>query len=219
MMTEAEWLVRDDPLPMLTYLRGQVSERKLRLYACACCRGMWDWLTDERSRVAVEKAERFTDGRATAEELAACYRPARKFSIEWARQHPEDPRQFNLIAPADAAATCPFDAARTGALDAGWGSGGGERLPGSTSYAALADLVRDIFGNPFRPVSPGPWITPAAVSVAQDIYDRRDFAALPVLADLLEEAGCPDQSVLDHCRLPGEHARGCWAVDLILGKS
>jgi hypothetical protein len=79
-------------------------------------------------------------------------------------------------------------------------------------------LLRCIFGNPFRPVSPGPWVKPAAVSVAQDIYDRRDFAALPLLADLLEEAGCPEQSVLDHCRQPGEHARGCWVVDLVLGK-
>ena len=84
--------------------------------------------------------------------------------------------------------------------------------------AAQADLLRCVIGNPFHPVSPGPWVTPAAVTVAQDIYDRRDFSALRVLADLLEEAGCPEQSVLDHCRRPGEHARGCWAVDLVLGK-
>jgi hypothetical protein len=57
------------------------------------------------------------------------------------------------------------------------------------------------------------------VTVARDIYDRRDYAALPLLADLLEEAGCPEQSILDHCRTPGEHARGCWVVDLVLGKS
>jgi hypothetical protein len=84
--------------------------------------------------------------------------------------------------------------------------------------AAQAMIFRCVFGNPFRPVRPGPWITPAAVSVARDIYDRRDFSALPVLADLLEEAGCPEQAVLDHCRQPGEHARGCWVVDLVLGK-
>ena len=78
--------------------------------------------------------------------------------------------------------------------------------------------LRCIVGNPFRPVRPGPWITTAALTVAQDIFDRRDFAALPILADLLEEAGCPEQQVLDHCRQPGEHARGCWVVDLVLGK-
>jgi hypothetical protein len=83
----------------------------------------------------------------------------------------------------------------------------------------LADLCRCVFGNPFRSVSSGSWITPAAVTIAQDIYARRDFAALPLLADLLEEAGCPEQSVLDHCRHPGPHARGCWVVDLVLDKS
>jgi hypothetical protein len=82
----------------------------------------------------------------------------------------------------------------------------------------VAELLRCVFGNPFRPVTPGPWVTPAAVTVARDCYDRRDVSALPVLADLLEEAGCPEQSVLDHCRGPSEHARGCWAVDLVLGK-
>jgi hypothetical protein len=85
--------------------------------------------------------------------------------------------------------------------------------------AAVACLLRCVVGNPFRPISPGPWITPASFTVAQDAYDRRDFAALPMLADLLEEAGCPEQSLFDHCRQPGEHARGCWVVDLVLGKS
>jgi hypothetical protein len=79
-------------------------------------------------------------------------------------------------------------------------------------------LIHDVFGDLFHPVSGGPWITPAAVSVARDCYDRRDFSALPLLADLLEEAGCPEQSVLDHLRSPGPHVRGCWAVDLVLGK-
>jgi hypothetical protein len=60
--------------------------------------------------------------------------------------------------------------------------------------------------------------SPRPPSLSHDIYDRCDFSALPVLTDLLEEAGGPEQSVLDHCRTPGEHARGCWAVDLVLGK-
>jgi hypothetical protein len=85
--------------------------------------------------------------------------------------------------------------------------------------AAQAGLVRCVFGNPFRAVPPAPWITNATVSIAQDIYDRRDFAALPMLADLLQKGGCPERAVLDHCRQPDEHVRGCWVVDLILGKS
>jgi hypothetical protein len=82
----------------------------------------------------------------------------------------------------------------------------------------MCDLVRCLFGNPFRPVAPGPWITPATVTIARDCYDRREFSKLPLMADLLEEAGCPEQSVLDHCRRPGPHTRGCWVVDLVLGK-
>jgi hypothetical protein len=65
----------------------------------------------------------------------------------------------------------------------------------------------------------GPWVTPAARTVARDVYDRRDFAGLALLADLLEEAGCPEQSLLDHLRSAGPHSRGCWAVDLVLGLS
>jgi hypothetical protein len=54
--------------------------------------------------------------------------------------------------------------------------------------------------------------------LAQVIYDERRFADLPILADALEEAGCTNTDILDHCRLPGEHVRGCWVVDLILRK-
>src|SRR5438874_4119765 len=70
-MTEQEWLTSTDPTPMLRFLREQqVSERKLRLLACACCRLIWEHLPDPRSRQAVEVAEYFADGRATWKELA-----------------------------------------------------------------------------------------------------------------------------------------------------
>jgi hypothetical protein len=83
-------------------------------------------------------------------------------------------------------------------------------------------ILRDIFGNPFRPVS----ITPAwlmrndgtAPKLAQAIYDERAFDRLPILADVLEEAGCTNADILNHCRQPSEHVRGCWVIDLILGK-
>ena len=81
-------------------------------------------------------------------------------------------------------------------------------------------LLRDIFGNPFRPVTLNPvYQTPTAQSLAQSIYDQRTFSQLPILADALEEAGCTDAAILNHCRQPGEHVRGCWVVDLVLGKS
>jgi hypothetical protein len=80
-------------------------------------------------------------------------------------------------------------------------------------------LIHDVFGNPLHPVIPdSAWVPTHAISLAATIYDLYDFAPLHLLADLLEEAGCPEQSLLDHLRSPGPHVRGCWAVDLVLGK-
>ena len=80
-------------------------------------------------------------------------------------------------------------------------------------------LARDIFANPFRPLTFQPsWRSATAVSLAQAIYDERAFDRLPILADALEDAGCDNADLLDHLRSPGPHVRGCWALDLILGK-
>lgn len=81
------------------------------------------------------------------------------------------------------------------------------------------DLLRDIFGNPFRPVTLDPaWRTTNVVALAQAIYDERAFERMPILADALEEAGCTNGEMLNHCREPGEHVRGCWVVDMLLEK-
>ena len=83
-----------------------------------------------------------------------------------------------------------------------------------------AALLRDIFGNPFRPVAFDPaWRTADTIGIAARMYDSRDFAAMPILADALEEAGCTSPDVLLHAREPGVHVRGCWVVDGVLGKS
>ena len=85
--------------------------------------------------------------------------------------------------------------------------------------AAQAGLFRDIFGNPFRPVAFAPvWRTDTAVAIARGMYESRDFGAMPILADALQDAGCDSDDVLNHCRTPGEHVRGCWVVDLVLDK-
>lgn len=84
---------------------------------------------------------------------------------------------------------------------------------------AIAKLIRDIFGNPFRPVAADPsWLLPKMVGLAQGIYGERAFDRMPILADALEKAGCADADILGHCRRPDEHVRGCWVVDLLLGK-
>ena len=80
-------------------------------------------------------------------------------------------------------------------------------------------ILRDLFGNPFRPANIAPSCRPSKlVALAQGIYDNYAFDRLPVFADALEEAGCDNPEVLNHCRAPGPHVRGCWVVDLVLGK-
>jgi hypothetical protein len=80
-------------------------------------------------------------------------------------------------------------------------------------------LVREVFGNPFRPVEVDPaWRTDAALFFAGRAYDGRCFDDLPLLADVLENAGCDADELLEHLHDPGPHVLGCWALDLVLGK-
>lgn len=210
-MNEQQWLTSTDPQAMLKWIRetgGETSnrprnppgDRKLRLFACACCLEVWSLLTDERSRRAVEVAERYADGRATEKELSAAWNAA------W-----------------NAAESAASSAARSAAWNAPQGT--------------QAELLRCIFGNPFRPVHclcgmPANmrqercpkaqailrWHDGTVPKIAQAIYQDRDFDRMPILADALEEAGCENADILEHCRRPGEHVRGCWVVDLVLGK-
>jgi hypothetical protein len=82
------------------------------------------------------------------------------------------------------------------------------------------EMIRCVAGNPFRPVTFAPsWRSETAVALASGIYAERAFDRLPILADALEEAGCDNGDVLTHCRGPGPHVRGCWVIDLVLGKN
>ncbi|MCE9566333.1 MAG: hypothetical protein K8U57_30280 [Planctomycetes bacterium] len=85
----------------------------------------------------------------------------------------------------------------------------------------MAALLRDIFGNPFEPVTFSPeWRTSTAFAIAREMYVSRDFSAMPILADALQDAGCDNEDILNHCRDANQiHVRGCWIVDLVLGKS
>jgi hypothetical protein len=93
--------------------------------------------------------------------------------------------------------------------------------PASTAELAIqCQILRDIFGNPFRSVAfDSNWCTSTTVTLARQMYDSRGFSAMPILADALEDAGCGSADILDHCRAAdGVHVRGCWVVDLVLGK-
>jgi hypothetical protein len=225
-MTEAGWLVCDDPQVMLEFLEGKPSDRKSRLFACACCRRIWSLFTDPRSRRAVEVAERFADGEGVSvAELKVAERAAEDAHIE---------------APhLTAAALGPFDAAihvlhldlsASSADAASRAADAVESQAGEVGEAARREeckmqalLVRCVFGNPFRTVVIAPTITRwndgTVLKLAQGIYDDRAFDRLPILADALEDAGCVDGDLLGHCRHQGPHARGCWVVDLLIGRN
>jgi Imm-5 like putative immunity protein len=204
-MTEAEWLACAEPLQMFGFVRSRGTLRKEWLLACAGCRVVWTRLPDDRSREAVEVAERFADGKASVEELKTAASKAIAAAVE-TKSSPTDDSRVNWLV---FHATASFSRGAAPAVLAKLSQLGQDG----------ATLLRDIFGNPFRPVAFDPaWRTPTAVALAQRMYDERDFAALPVLADALQDAGCEHPDVLEHCRGGGEHVRGCWVVDLVLGK-
>jgi hypothetical protein len=223
-MSEQEWLEWRDPGMMLRHLlQGTTSERKLRLFAVACCRRIWHLLRDESSRQAVRLAESYADGLASKEELVHVADNARTAAI-MLHGMADDLWSSELLTAAYAAdaamwaATCPVDQA-----DYAWQtarSAGGEPFMASPEPVAQCDLLRDIFGNPFRPVALDPaWQTATVLALAQSIYHKRAFDRQPFLANALEDAGCDNADLLAHCRGLGEHVLGCWAVDLILGKT
>jgi hypothetical protein len=218
---------------MLELVRGKASDRKLRLFAVACCRRIWPLLVDPRSRKAVEAAERYAEGGVPEEERAIVGREAETAfaaAITPACQNANAPRTA-ACAGARAAWLCLRSDAWEAAAGAAYhAANAARRAPGgdfSTAFtqagSAQADLFRDVVANPFHQVSLDlSWLTwngGAIPRIAQAIYNDRGFDLMPMLADALEEAGCIDGGILVHCRKPREHARGCWVLDLVLGKA
>jgi hypothetical protein len=231
-MTEAKWLKDRFVASMLYCLRdcGMSSDRKLRLFAVACCRRVWHLLEDERSRKAVEVGERHADGLASAEELDRADRDAMRALDEISTARGYDVRVVLRKAPftfprgAPAAIRWACSAAWTATEEAERAAWTAEGVANGKELAANCDLLRCIFGNPFHPqptLNPSilGWNNGTMVKLARAIYDERAFDRLPILADALEDAGCDNAAILAHCRQPGEHVRGCWVVDLLLGKA
>jgi len=204
-MTEAEeWENDTTPRSLVERLLGYVGlARKRRLLLCACCRhfpttDLHEW---------VEIAERFSDGVATQDD--------RQRANTAARNHPGyRAHQIGSILLNRATLRDASHANLSGSVHLLYRTG-------SMTPVFLCLLIRDIFGNPFRPVAFDPSLhTETAVALARGMYESRDFGAMPILADALQDAGCDSADVLDHCRDAKQvHVRGCWVVDLVLGKS
>jgi hypothetical protein len=232
-MTEAEWRDCTNPMEMLEFLRAKASDRKLRLFACACCRRVWHLLTDDRNREAVEVAEAFADGRASVAALQAARQAADlAYSLgdDAAACAGVCAERYDLPLPPGVLPTEDYYDAFQGAADAAYsaacalaGKDGAQKAVVEAEYREQAGLLCDLFGPlPFRRVTTNPtwlaWKDGTVVKLAQTIYDDRAFDRLPILADALEGAGCTDQDILHHCRDTGPHVKGCWAVDLLLAK-
>ncbi|QEL16162.1 hypothetical protein [Limnoglobus roseus] len=212
-MTEVEWLTAIDPIPMLEFLKGKTSDRKLRLLGIALARASWSRLEDERSRRAIEAAERFADGMIDATAMEPVVDGAWDVRDELWDAGPEshDDRLWLAEAAALTASiyewSITFDRPGSQAAD----------YPFWPISPTHCELIRDIFGNPFRPIAVDPsWLSSAAI--AHGIYDDKAFDRLAILADALQDAGCENADILSHCRSDGPHVRGCWVVDLVLGK-
>jgi hypothetical protein len=214
-MTEAEWLAATDPSPMLSFLWMKGDERKPRLLAVACfrraiaeCAITFEESDDQGIDLGerIDLAERIADSLSAAPdekehrlEFHSSILPGSSSPFEWAAHYIVDPSAWEAT------------------------SGVVLTLADEWSEAEAAHgaaLVRDVFGNPFHPIIPDPsWLTTDVRTLAEGIYQERAFDRMPILADALQDAGCDNEDILNHCRQPGKHVRGCWVVDLLLGKT
>jgi hypothetical protein len=207
-VTKAEWLACEDPHQMMFSLadvvgKSKAGRRKIRLLMSACCRQAWHHFVDPRGRELIEASEAYADNLLS-------YREFRGLWDKVLNAHAGGAKGTHLACMAShyqiwAAAKDGWPRAITG-----------ESVLRASEKAAL---LRCVFGNPFRPVSVDPSLhTSTVIALARQMYESRDFSPMPILADALQDAGCEIADILDHCRGPGPHVRGCWVADLLLGK-
>jgi hypothetical protein len=237
-MTEAEWLTCAEPRPMLDFLRDRVPERKLRLFACVCCRRVLPLLSPP-SRQALEVAEQLADGLADGRERKA----ARTLALQAPWVGPPEMPDSEVRHARGSAKQAVYKALERKADDAArWAAANASGAAAMYAWnrqqpvppadwervyaglrgaekAAQCAWLRDLFGDLFRQIAVDvawlAWNGGTVPKVAEAIYAGRAFERLPILADALEDAGCDSADLLEHCRSGGEHVRGCWAVDLV----
>jgi hypothetical protein len=245
-MTESEWLACADPTLMLEHLRTDrtTSERKLRLFAVASCQRIRNWL-GERSLAALDILQRYLNDETNAEELHIAVGLAEADWIEeFGYHHPSNAvanaLTFGNVASLDAVAGAAAQVAKAVRAEAtiskgialqGWPppkvidpfveqacvKAGRDAM--SAELVAQCHLIREIFHGPRRAVFfRSLWRTNSVLDLAAAMYDEQNFDMLPKLAAALRDNGCTDADVLDHCRSEGPHVRGCWVIDLLLGK-
>jgi hypothetical protein len=241
-VTATDWDAAREPGPMLKALRDP-PPRKLRLFARACVARIDHLITDPRSRAALDFADTHLD--RLNDKPRGVVKVQKAAKAAWGEVYNDmfrytDARGSECMVrsgAADAAAqlldTDPAWAAEYASCFAchvvAWGlhaeAGLGARDSTITDdeqageFAAQADLLRCVFGNPFRKpeVRFAPeWRTGTVIALAQQMHDANEFGALPILADALQDAGCEDERVLAHCRAGCAHARGCWVCAAVL---
>ncbi len=223
-MTEAEWVASANLASMFPCVPGSVLSRKKVLFSLGCARQVLGYGSDEfinsfeewskECEKVLGVMESHIDATDNDEARNQVLRAEIGNLVElegWDGLikyfSPANPVQF----AGDVAAECASCAGRLGDPP---DEGVREHV-----VAEQLHFLRDIFGNPFRPMAFSPlWRTSAAVAIASQMYESRDFSAMASLANALQDAGCDNVEVLDHCRGSGPHVRGCWVVDLVLGK-
>ena len=229
-MTEEEWLTSRRLYLMLDAVRGLIRkqkktwwDRKYRLFGCACFRAIWDVLPDEVLHAAVVTAEKYADGKADNADLQEAGDAIVRQS-HWLKSVYVDGCIILLRRTARNAAESYLESCRWEKPNPAL-SKAEQRQESSAHESRLAvvqrEILHDIFGNLFRPVAFSPeWRTDTAMSLARGMYESRDFSAMPILADALQDAGCNSDDILNHCREAEQvHVRGCWVVDGVLGLS
>jgi len=228
MITEQEWLAATGVIGLDLWRSAKSQHRKWRLFAAACCRRAMSLVTDARLESVAGAIEQFADAEIGWEGMKRIRRTLTAIRREIDDQFGTKEALYDVVESLNrASSNKPVEVL---GADQYAGYAFAARARRSKRQDAWDDankaedrqqliLARDIFGNPFRPVDFSPaWRTEHTTGIAAKMYDERDFAAMPILADALEEAGCEHPDILTHCREPGVHVRGCWVVDLVLGK-